>query len=95
MLLFSSPTKPPSDRRLSQRRSTDLFFITEFSIFCYVPTCNCGNVSSPPDFHKIPIKLQNGIETGVEVLQCGENDGSGSSASITSALSLVKYTQKA
>lgn len=53
------------------------------------------HIKSPLGFHKIPIKLQNGFGTGVEVLQCGENDGSGSSASITSALSLVKYTKKA
>lgn len=29
-------------------------------------------IKSPPDFPEIPIKLQNGFGTGVEVLQCGE-----------------------
>lgn len=53
------------------------------------------HIKSPTDFHKILVKPQNGFRTGVEGLQCGKNDGLGSSTSITSALLLVKYTQKA
>lgn len=53
------------------------------------------HIKSLPDFHKILVKPQNGLRTGVEVLQCGKNDGLDSSTSITSALLLVKYTQKA
>lgn len=51
-------------------------------------------IKSPTDFHKILVKPQNGFRTG-EVLQYGGSDGLGSSTSITSALLLVKYTQKA